>query len=197
MTGNGTPRLEDFPIPAPKILSDLARHMEWADAVAWKSVLASERARAARRVLRVLCHIHNVQRGFLSVWQGQNAVFQTPEAFHAPSDMMLWARDGHARLQTFLSGVGHERLEAPVHLPWAFEVLGAPADHHPSLEQAILQVITHSSHHRGQLNALLRSVGDTPPLTDFVVWLWRGEPAPPWPAPPHPAAAGEDANQAD
>jgi uncharacterized damage-inducible protein DinB len=168
---------------AGQIAFDLVKHMEWADAVAWSSVLASETVRAHARVQRLLCHIHNVQGGFLSVWRGENPDFREPGQFASPSAMMTWGREGHERLQEFVSGTGRDELERVVRLPWAAEVLGA-ADRvvqHPTLEQSVFQVVTHSTHHRGQLNALLRSIDAEPQLTDYIVWIWRGRPAPPWP----------------
>ena len=48
------------------------------------------------------------------------------------------------------------------------------------VSDALLQVCLHSQGHRAQCAKLLRALGGTPPLTDFI--LWRVErPAPNWP----------------
>jgi uncharacterized damage-inducible protein DinB len=45
----------------------------------------------------------------------------------------------------------------------------------------LLQVCLHSQGHRAQAAKLLRALGGTPPMLDFI--LWRVDrPAPPWPA---------------
>jgi uncharacterized damage-inducible protein DinB len=48
----------------------------------------------------------------------------------------------------------------------------------------MIQVATHSTYHRGQVNARLREVGGEPPLVDYIAWIWFGRPAPEWSAAP-------------
>ena len=56
---------------------------------------------------------------------------------------------------------------------------------HPPLEitveEALVQAVMHSQHHRGQNATRLRELGGEPPTTDFIVWLWQGRPEPAWP----------------
>lgn len=40
-----------------------------------------------------------------------------------------------------------------------------------SLAQMMQHVVNHSSYHRGQVITLLRQLGQTPPATDFLVFL--------------------------
>lgn len=40
----------------------------------------------------------------------------------------------------------------------------------------LLQVLTHSQHHRGQNASRMRQLGTTPPMTDFAVWYALGRP---------------------
>src|SRR5437773_1363713 len=49
-----------------------------------------------------------------------------------------------------------------------------------TLAQTMLQVTSHSSHHRGQVNVRLRELGCEPPLIDFITWLWLGKPSADW-----------------
>jgi uncharacterized damage-inducible protein DinB len=56
-----------------------------------------------------------------------------------------------------------------------------------TLGETILQVISHSTHHRAQANTRLRMVGAEPPMVDYIAWLWRGRPKPEWPAAPQTA----------
>ena len=43
-----------------------------------------------------------------------------------------------------------------------------------SLSHMMLHVVNHSSFHRGQVIALLRQLGQTPPATDFLVFVDEG-----------------------
>lgn len=43
-----------------------------------------------------------------------------------------------------------------------------------SVEQIILQVVTHSGYHRGQIAFELRAAGFAPPSTDFIVAVRQG-----------------------
>ena len=54
----------------------------------------------------------------------------------------------------------------------------------PCSDYTVLQVISHSTHHRAQANTRLRMVGAEPPMVDYIAWLWRGRPKPEWPAAP-------------
>ena len=43
-----------------------------------------------------------------------------------------------------------------------------------TVEQMILQVVTHAAYHRGQIASELRAAGLTPPSTDFIVAARQG-----------------------
>lgn len=43
-----------------------------------------------------------------------------------------------------------------------------------SVEDVLTQLFGHSLYHRGQIAALLRSIGVEPPVTDFVFWSRQG-----------------------
>jgi uncharacterized damage-inducible protein DinB len=47
--------------------------------------------------------------------------------------------------------------------------------------QALMQIILHSHGHRAQAALRLRSLGGTPPQTDFILWT-MDRPGPAWPA---------------
>jgi uncharacterized damage-inducible protein DinB len=49
-----------------------------------------------------------------------------------------------------------------------------------TVAEALTQCVMHSQHHRGQNAARLRELGGEPPTTDYIVWLWKGRPAPAW-----------------
>jgi uncharacterized damage-inducible protein DinB len=43
-----------------------------------------------------------------------------------------------------------------------------------------MQVVLHSTHHRGQIVARVRELGGNPPLVDYIGWIWLGKPAAAW-----------------
>ena len=52
-----------------------------------------------------------------------------------------------------------------------------------TMGETLLQVVNHSTYHRGQINSRLREVGGTPPMTDFIAWVGLGKPVVDWPRP--------------
>ena len=67
-------------------------------------------------------------------------------------------------------------------LPWSsFFAKRAGFEPHPStLGETLLQLPSHSTYHRGQVNTRLRELGATPPLVDFIAWVWAGKPPAKW-----------------
>jgi uncharacterized damage-inducible protein DinB len=51
-----------------------------------------------------------------------------------------------------------------------------------TLGETMLQIASHSTHHRAQNNSQLRELGAKPPLVDYIAWLWSGRPDAEWPA---------------
>jgi len=157
--------------------------MEWADAMVWKAVFASEGAPADKGVRDYLYHLHLVQRAFLRLWRGENVEAPFPTFDDAPS-LMAWARSYHAEGLPHLQGLEDQKLSEKMPQPWADFIekqIGQPP-HAISLGETALEVALHSTYHRGQVNARLRAVGGNPPSVDYIVWLWLDRPAPAWPS---------------
>jgi uncharacterized damage-inducible protein DinB len=168
------------------LLTDLATHMEWADAKVWETVLGSEAARTDAKLVAWLQHLHGVQRGFLTLWRGGWEPPQPPEVGE-PAALAAWAQDVHADLHAFLASADPAIFDGKLNLPWAKlleESLKQPAEA-VTIGQTALQVVLHSTHHRAQVNARLRELGAEPPAIDYIVWLWMGRPMPQWKR--HPA----------
>ena len=163
-------------------LTDLYRHMEWADAAVWASVLAHEGGRADAKLRDYLYHLHVVQRAFLRAWRGEPRETPYPTFEDAPS-LMLWGRTYYGEASAHLAALGDERLSGPMPVPWASMVersLGR-APETTTFGETALQVVLHTLYHRGQINARLCEVGGQPPLVDYIAWVWQGRPAPVWP----------------
>ena len=165
-----------------RIIRDLFEHMAWADAEVWRAVLASPPAAADPGLDDRLRHIHMVQRAFLGAWKG---AFVDPRgvAFEDLLALARWGREYHAEAAVYLDGLDAAALDEPFALPWArmmSELLKRELET-PTLGETLLQVASHSTYHRGQVNADLRRLGGEPPLVDFIAWVWLGKPGPEWP----------------
>ena len=165
-------------------LRELYRHMEWADAAVWRAALAHAPATRDPRLRDLLLHLHTVQRAFLQVWNQQPIVLPSSDDFPDIASVQRWSHEVYAASHLFLNSLNAAALSRAVVMPWAVQ-LGARLGREPqppTLAETIFQVTSHSTYHRGQVNARLREVGGEPPLVDFIAWIWFGRPAPEWQA---------------
>jgi len=167
-----------------ELLAELLRHMEWADARVWSAVPDTEPADA--RLKQWLVHIHVVQQAFFAVWTGADVrtAFRTPEDFASLADVRAWTRPYYPAAHEFIHALTVDRLNAPLVMPWAAQIaqeLNRPIGP-TTIGETCFQVASHSTYHRGQVNARLRDIGGEPPLVDYIAWLWFGRPAPEWKA---------------
>jgi uncharacterized damage-inducible protein DinB len=119
------------------------------------------------------------------VWTGQP--WPQPPADDVPlSAIPSRVAQYHADLAAALGTFDEAALERPIRMPWLEpyeEQLGRKFED-PTLAETVLQVASHSTYHRGQVNARLREIGGEPPLVDYIAWIWFGRPAAEWTAPP-------------
>jgi uncharacterized damage-inducible protein DinB len=163
-------------------LTDLFRHMEWADAAVWTAVLANEAGREDAKLRGYLHHLHVVQRAFLRTWRGEPRDAPYPD-FDATPPMIEWAREYYPEALAQVEAWTDDQVAEPMPVPWASMVerrIGRPPAM-SSLADTALQVAMHSQYHRGQVNARLREVGGEPPLVDYIGWVWLGRPKAEWP----------------
>ena len=81
----------------------------------------------------------------------------------------------------YLEGLEAEALERRIEFPWAEQLVerfGSPES--ATLAETILQITSHTTYHRGQVNTRLRELGGEPRLVDFIAWIWLGKPTPEW-----------------
>jgi uncharacterized damage-inducible protein DinB len=171
--------------------------MEWADAKVWQTALALDTTLSDETLRARLHHIHQVQRVFLSVWQGAFAHLQDGDERRAAvmawvskgnelrgAELLAWGEIYHRDVQSYLDSLSEEALSQIVTLPWG-EMVAARIGQTPApstLAETLQQVTMHSAYHRGQVNIQLRELGAEPPLVDFIAWVWLGKPAAHWPA---------------
>jgi uncharacterized damage-inducible protein DinB len=155
-------------------LRNLMAHAAWADAVflhAWGKSPARDHEEMRRRV----GHIVGVQGGFLAILRGEPPGL--PPDGPPPSFDELKARveKTHAGTQAYLQTLDAAALARTVQVPWF-----PPPPCVITVAEALVQAAMHSQHHRGQCMTRLKDFGGEPKNVDWIIWLWKGKPAPRW-----------------
>jgi uncharacterized damage-inducible protein DinB len=163
-------------------LRELLHHMEWADSVVWRATLAHPAAVADPRLRDLMLHLHGVQRAFLTMWTSQPLVFAKRDDFSDIAAVHSWSQPYYGELSSFLATIDEAGLSRTIDMPWLaeFEQRTGRRFEKPTLAETMFQVTSHSTYHRGQVNARFREVGGEPPLVDYIAWVWFGRPAPEW-----------------
>jgi uncharacterized damage-inducible protein DinB len=168
-------------------LQDLMNHMAWADAVFFHALGKADEAKEDPGIQERLTHSLGTQELFLQNLKGEDrlpwerilAGKEQPPWAGRPNPgfeaLKEWARRNHAGFAAFLGGCEEDQLQRKVRIPW----IPAP----PCLltvAEALLQVSLHTQHHRGQCITLMKALGGQPKNVDFLIWVWKGRPAPRW-----------------
>jgi len=155
----------------------LLQHMQWADAEVWKKVLSYDAAEKDERIKKLLYHLHQVQYAFYFLWNELPIEIPKSEEFPDLKSIAKWGFDYQQKLNEFLSSQMSD--EKVIQIPWSVFIERrtgkkvVPA----TLEETMLQVASHSTYHRGQINTRFRELGGEPASVDFIVWVWLGKPA--------------------
>lgn len=159
-----------------ELLRELYRHMEWADAAVWSAVQPDE------DVERRLHHIQMTQRFFLKFWREDPIDVDEIRAPVSAEQVLAGARQYYREIHPFLDAVTEADLQRKLDIPWASHFARDGVLLPVTMAETMFQVTSHSTYHRGQVNARLRAMNIEPPTVDYIVWLWAGRPAPAWPA---------------
>lgn len=159
------------------VLRDLYRHQSWADAEHWRLITAYDKARDDETIRTRLHHIHVVQHAFRWITGDRQSPPQFTKAEDFPTFDALreYARSYHAGVEPWFSSLTDDRLSTSIDVPFFKD---PPLT--ITVAEALMQCAMHSQHHRGQNAARLRELGGAPENTDYIVWLWKGRPAPVW-----------------
>lgn len=160
-------------------IRELYLHMEWADAAVWAVVLDSEAARADRATLKRLRHMQLTQRFFLKLWKGEPIDYADVGGKEV-GEVLEGTRRYYDEVLAFLALVDEGTLAEPLEVPWAAHY-AREGSVTATRAETLFQVTSHSTYHRGQVNARLRELGAEPPTVDYIVWVWSGRPAAVWP----------------
>ena len=170
----------------------LFRHMEWADSLIWKSVRTTKAAVGDRAVMERLHHVHVVQRIYLQMWRGVPDRGRELATFADLREVHAWAQQYYHDLWAFVEHIDSETLSRQVECPWAEDLVKWFGEaRSATVQETIVQVAMHTSHHRGQLCTMIRSHHGEPPLVDFIGWIWMGKPQATWQSLATPEKSGE------
>jgi len=163
-------------------LYDLFRHMSWADSVVWNSILGFAPAEKDTKIWNLLHHFLTIQQVYLSVWINEPVDIPEISKFDNLYALSKWGYEFNEKTFSFIDSLQEDKFNSPVILPWstmAEHKLGKklkPA----TLLDTMLEVISHSAYHRGQINIRFREIGGEPELVDFIMWVWLGKPKAEW-----------------
>jgi len=159
----------------------LLLHMQWADSLIWKAVLSLAALQQDQRMRERLYHLHSTQWAYLQVWRGEQ--IRVPELATFPNlqSLGVWARDYHRELARYAEALQEAALSRSIEFPWAAQLVKRFGGVSPAtLAETVLQIVLHTTHHRGQVASRLRAVESEPPMIDFIAWVWMGRPAAVW-----------------
>lgn len=157
--------------------------MEWADSLIWSAVLATDSIREDHDIRERLYHFHVTQWAYLQAWRAEPLSIPELSTFVSLHAVGAWARRYYLELPQYLDAVREAALDEPPDFPWQGEIEKHFGKAPPAtLGESMLQIVLHTMHHRGQVATRLRDRGGTPPLIDYISWIWMGRPAPNWAA---------------
>lgn len=163
-------------------VENLLNHMMWADAEVWKKVITFEAAENDEKIKKLLYHIHQVQYAFYFLWNELPLSIPKLEAFSDLKSIAKWGFEYQQKLDEFISSSMSDENNKVIQIPWSIFMerkIGKkviPA----TLEETMLQVASHSTYHRGQINTRFRELGGEPAMVDFIAWVWLGKPKSEW-----------------
>jgi uncharacterized damage-inducible protein DinB len=135
----------------------------WAAAALAAALTDEDRHAPARRYL---AHVFTSDQVWLRRLTGEST-----------DDLVLWpeigaeacralARENAAAYPALLAGLTDEDLERNV----VYRTMTG-VRHETAATDILDHVLLHGAYHRGQAAAALRAAGDTPPATDYIVWV--------------------------
>ncbi len=166
-------------------VQNLLGHAAWADAIFLRAWAKANREDTELR--ERMSHAAGTHRLFLDTFLGTSEIAwdrilrgELPppwagQPLRTYDEVRAFTRENHARTVAFLGPLSEEDLARPVTVPW----IGEPPCVIP-VSEALVQVALHTQHHRGQNLHRLREIGGQPKNVDYILWLWKGRPAPIW-----------------
>lgn len=155
-------------------IADLICHKGYADAAILTAIHQAPRAREDHEIRELLHHMLVANRFWLAEVSRTEFVLdiesRQPATF---AELVERFQFTHAAEQRWLASTTAADLQRMM------ENSMIPSGQ-CSTRDGLLQVCLHSHGHRAQAAKLLRALGGTPPMLDFIVWV-MAKPRPEWP----------------
>jgi uncharacterized damage-inducible protein DinB len=156
-----------------EMLRDLLRHKGYANAALLKAIRQHSVAVQDEELRKLLHHILLANRFWFMRSIGRDLDLQKESQVPASLEpLAALYRETHDQEMEWISGLKEADLEQKLETRFI-------AGQTFSVAQGMMQVIMHSQGHRAQCLTRVRSLGGTPPATDFVLWL-KDRPEPEW-----------------
>ena len=156
------------------IIDELVRHKWHANAAYLAAICENQAARQDDELRKLFHHILFSNRFWLFLALGmefnREKESQVPDALDG---LIGGYKETAAREMEWLSGANDSEWNRQLVTP---RLPGQTF----TVDEALMQTCLHSHGHRVQSAGRLRSLGGTPPRTEFVLWL-KDKPAPEWP----------------
>lgn len=149
------------------LLTNLVRHMRWADALVADALDGAPAADA--KTIRLFGHIASVEHLWYARIQGRPAEYPVWPELTVAASRTIAAQ--HADLLQRLVAEGDaSALSRIVHYRNS-----AGNDFANPVTDIVTQIAMHGSHHRGQIAQQLRASGLEPPSVDYIQFIRRDE----------------------
>ena len=160
----------------------LIRHMNWADSKLWQSVFKTELCGFDEKTKELLYHIHVVQDVYYQMWSGKPIVVPDLLEFHELFNIAQWGKENNNKISNLVKIMDEVELGMILTNPWREKIEKAlgqqPSD--STVEESIIQVASHTTYHRAQVNSRIRELKGEPAKIDFITWVWLGKPESEW-----------------
>jgi len=157
------------------IVDDLVRHKWYANGAYVSAVYRHETARHDEELRKLFLHILVANRFWLFLTLGKEFDQGRESRFPGALEPLIESYKETAAMELeWLSRCDDAELRRQLITP------RLPGESF-TVSEAVTQICLHSYGHRSQSAMRLRSLGGTPPPTDFILWVTE-RPGPEWPA---------------
>lgn len=159
-------------------LHKLLDHLLWADKAVWETVLSNPKASEDKYVKNTLFHSSMTIDAFCYVWNGEEFTIPKNESYSQIEQIKKYSDSAHKKLEKISKDLDRIELDKIIDVPWSkyFEDSSGKQADQTTMLDTIVQVVMHTTYHRGQINKRLRELEINPPLVDYIIWLWAGKP---------------------
>lgn len=159
-------------------LHKLLNHLLWADEAVWETVLSNPKVSEDEYVKNTLFHSAMTIDAFCHVWNNEEFEIPKNESYSEIEQIKKYSDSAHEKLRKISNNLDVIELNKLIDIPWSkyFEKSSGRQAEQTTMRDTIVQVIMHTTYHRGQINKRLRELEINPPLVDYITWLWTGKP---------------------